>query len=116
MILLDAKIFDFIHQLVGKSRLLDLIAIFFADYIGYLLIIVVLFLIFSTKKIKTRIYNSAFILLSALLSYGILAKTIKFFYGKLRPFEVLEFVTKEDQKPPCIDGYEILNQSVALAF
>ena len=91
MISLDTKIFDFIHQLVGKSRLLDLIAIFFADYIGYLLIIVVLFLIFSTKKIKTRIYNSAFILLSALLSYGILAKTIKFFYGKLRPFEVLEF-------------------------
>ncbi|MBU4348269.1 phosphatase PAP2 family protein [Patescibacteria group bacterium] len=113
MFSLDIKIFDLIHQLVGKSRLLDLTAIFFADYVGYLLIIVVLFLIFSnpplkdeygtSKELKTRIYNSAFILLSALLSLGIFTKTIKFFYDKPRPFVALEF-------------QPLMNQAVESAF
>lgn len=86
MISLDLRIFNFIHQLVGKSRLLDLLAIFFADYSGYLLALIALFLIFSPKKWKARLYNLSFVSLVLLLSRGIITETIRFFYDRTRPF------------------------------
>ena len=88
---LDEKIFNFIHQLVGKSRLLDLSAIFFADYSGYILILIALVLIFSAKKYKDRIYNLAFVSLIVLLSNGIITQTIRFFFFRERPFVQLGF-------------------------
>ncbi|MDO8443184.1 MAG: phosphatase PAP2 family protein [bacterium] len=91
MFSLDEKIFNFIHQLVGKSRLLDLLAIFFADYSGYILILIALVIIFSAKKYKDRIYNLAFISLILLLSNGIITQTIRFFFFRERPFAVLNF-------------------------
>ncbi|MEK7478588.1 MAG: phosphatase PAP2 family protein [Patescibacteria group bacterium] len=92
MFSLDEKIFNLIHQLVGKSRLLDLSAIFFADYSGYILILIALVLIFSAKKYKDRIYNLAFVSLILLLSNGILTQTIRFFFFRKRPFVELDFV------------------------
>lgn len=91
MFLLDEKIFNFIHQLVGKSRLLDLSAIFFADYSGYILILITLVLIFSVKKYKDRLYRLAFISLTLLLSNGIFTETIRFFFFRKRPFVELGF-------------------------
>jgi len=92
MFTLDEKIFNFIHQLVGKSRLLDLSAIFFADYSGYILILIALVVIFSAKKYKDRIYNLAFVSLILLLSNGIFTETIRFFLFRERPFVKLGFV------------------------
>src|SRR3989344_3630348 len=92
MMLLDENLFNFIHQLVGKSRLLDLIAIFFADYSGYILILIALVIIFSTKKYKDRIYNLAYISLALLLSTGIFTQTIRFFFFRQRPFAELGFI------------------------
>jgi undecaprenyl-diphosphatase len=92
MFSLDEKIFSFIHQLVGKSRLLDLSAIFFADYSGYILILIALVLIFSAKKYKDRIYNLAFVSLALLLSSGIFTPTIRFFFFRERPFVHLDFI------------------------
>jgi len=92
MFLLDEKIFNFIHQLVGKSRLLDLSAIFFADYLGFIIILISLFLIFSSKKIKDSIFNVAFVSLIVLLSRGIFTETLRFFLFRKRPFVELDFV------------------------
>src|SRR3989344_8371027 len=92
MMLLDENLFNFIHQLVGKSRLLDLIAIFFADYSGYILILIALVIIFSAKKLKDSIYNLAYISLALLLSTGIITQTIRFFFFSNRPFVDLNFV------------------------
>lgn len=92
MFTLDENLFNFIHQLVGKSRLLDLIAIFFADYSGYILILIALVIIFSAKKYKDRIYNLAFVSLALLLSTGILTQTIRFFFFRERPFAILGFM------------------------
>ena len=91
MFSLDEKIFNLIHQLVGKSRLLDLSAIFFADYSGYILILIALVIIFSAKKYKDRIYNLAFVSLILLLSNGIITQTIRFFFFRERPFAALNF-------------------------
>jgi undecaprenyl-diphosphatase len=92
MFSLDEKIFNLIHQLVGKSRLLDLSAIFFADYSGYILILIALVLIFSLKKYKERVLNLAFISLTLLLSDGIITQTIRFFFFRKRPFVELDFI------------------------
>jgi undecaprenyl-diphosphatase len=91
MFLLDEKFFNFIHQLAGKSRLIDLVAIFFAQYSGYLLVIIALTLIFSAKKFKDKIFNLAFVSLILLLSRGIFNETIRFFYFRPRPFVRLGF-------------------------
>ncbi len=88
---LDEKFFNFIHQLVGQSRLLDLVAIFFADYSGYILILIALVIIFSVKKYKDRIFNLAFVSLILLLSNGIITQTIRFFFFRERPFVRLNF-------------------------
>jgi len=92
MFSLDENIFNFIHQLVGKGRLLDLSAIFFADYFGYILILIALVMIFSAKNFKDRIYNLAFVSLILLLSNGVFTQTIRFFYFRNRPFVDLDFV------------------------
>ncbi len=92
MFLLDENFFAFIHQFVGKSRLLDLLAVFFAEYSGYLLVIIVLVLIFSGKKAKNNIFNLAFVSLILLLSRGIFTETIRFFYFRIRPFAKLAFM------------------------
>lgn len=89
---LDEKFFSFIHQLAGKSRLLDLSAIFFADYSGYILILIALVIIFSAKKYKDRVYNLAFVSLILLLANGIFTETIRFFFFRTRPFVQLNFV------------------------
>jgi undecaprenyl-diphosphatase len=91
MFSLDLKIFNFIHQLAGHNRLLDLTAIFFADYSGYVLVLIVIFLIFSSKKWKENIYNLAFVSLILLLSRGIFTETIRFFFFRIRPFVQLGF-------------------------
>jgi len=91
MLVLDEKIFNFIHQLVGHSRLLDLLAIFLAQYSGYILVLIAIFIVFSSKKYKVRLYNLAFVSLIILLSNGLFTKTIRFFFFKSRPFVDLGF-------------------------
>jgi len=92
MFSLDEKFFNSIHQLVGQSRLLDLFAIFLADYLAYILILIVLVIIFSAKKYKNRIYNLAFVSLALLISNGIFTETIRFFFFRKRPFVELDFI------------------------
>lgn len=91
MFSLDLQIFNFIHQLVGKSRLLDLTAIFFADYFGYIFVLVFLFIIFSSKKLKEAMFNLSFVSLAILLSRGIFTEVLRFFFFRNRPFVELGF-------------------------
>ncbi len=91
MFSIDLKIFNFIHQLAGHNRLLDLLGIFLADYSGYILALMAVFLIFSSKKFKDNIYNLAFVSLILLLSRGIISESIRFFFPRIRPFVRLGF-------------------------
>ena len=119
MMLLDENLFNFIHQLVGKSRLLDLIAIFFADYSGYILILIALVIIFSAKKLKDSIYNLAYISLALLLSTGIITQTIRFFFFSNRPFVDLNFVpliTKSASEASLPSGHASFFFALAFAI
>ncbi|TSC88783.1 MAG: bacitracin transporter permease BcrC [Parcubacteria group bacterium Gr01-1014_3] len=86
---IDLYLFNLVHDLAGASRLLDLSGIFLAKYLGYFLILATIAFLLSEKA--KFISNSIFILLSLLLSRGLIAETIRFIYPRLRPFVALDF-------------------------
>ncbi|MBI4991821.1 MAG: phosphatase PAP2 family protein [Candidatus Harrisonbacteria bacterium] len=88
---MDQQLFLFIHNLAGKSRLLDFLAIFFAEYAGYFLIVAAIILISALNEWKKRFYYFAWIILSVVLSRGILTEAIRLIYFKERPFLALGF-------------------------
>jgi len=87
---LDQSIFNFIYNLSGENQLLDFLGVFFADYAGYLLLLVVLITVFFFESWKKKIYYLSLISLSTLISRGIITELVRFFYYKSRPFEALE--------------------------
>jgi undecaprenyl-diphosphatase len=95
---LNQAIFNLIHGLAGRNRLIDLLGIFFSDYFGYLLLAAVLYLIFSQKDWRKRYRDFLFVALTAILSRGLFTEIIRFFYNHPRPFVALGFnplVTKD---------------------
>lgn len=87
--MLDQKIFSLINGLAGKSNLLDFLGIFFADYLGYFLIIIFFILIFTLDGWKKKLHYSAFAALTIILSRGVFTELVRFFYHRPRPFSVL---------------------------
>ena len=86
----DLKIFEFFNDFAYHSRAIDILGIFLAKYLPYLLIIVSLSLIFWSKKnqIKNRIVVFLAIA-SALVARFIVKTAILFFYHRPRPYESL---------------------------
>lgn len=94
---LDQTFFLWIHGLAGKSRLLDFLGIFLADYLGYILTVGALATIWALGDWKRRIHYFSFLALVLILSRGIFTELIRFFYHRPRPFSVLDF-------KPLIEG------------
>lgn len=86
----DIIVFQFINSLAGKSKILDWLGVFLADYLGYFLILLAVLLVLTRKEWKQRFYFFFLAALSVILSRGIITETIRFFYSRLRPFSVLE--------------------------
>lgn len=87
----DLSIFNFIHQFAGRYKLLDFLGIFLATYLGWVLILITIVLIFKEKGWHKKIYLFSLIALSLILSRGILTEIIRFFYDRERPFSALGF-------------------------
>lgn len=85
----DLALFNFIHAPAGRWFLLDWLAIFLAVYVGYILVVLFLVMVFKEKDRKKRAYAFAWWVLSAIVSRGIIAQVFYFFYHRLRPFEAL---------------------------
>lgn len=89
--MIDLQLFNLINGLAGKSRVLDLLGIFLADYLGYFLILLALYLIFSrSTDWRIRYQSLLFTVLALILARGILTEIIRFFYNRPRPFAALE--------------------------
>ncbi len=88
---MDLYFFQFINGLAGRLWPLDWLAVFFADYFGYFLILIVPILFLREKNGKKRIYFFSLTVLSLILSRGIITEIIRFFYYRPRPFVVLGF-------------------------
>src|SRR3989344_4016601 len=86
---MDLYFFNIIHNFSGKWLFLNWLGVFFADYLGYFMILAALVLIFKKTKSWEKIYFFSFIFLSLILARGIIAEAVKFFTARPRPFFVL---------------------------
>lgn len=86
----DISFFQLINSLAGKSKILDWLGIFLAEYLGYFLILLAVLLIVTRKNWKERFYFFSLTVLLIILARGIITELIRFFYSRPRPFSVLE--------------------------
>lgn len=86
---MDFSLFQFINNLSGKWWLFDWLDIFFASYLGYLLVFVFLVLLLKEKNWRQRIYFFSLASLSVILSRGLITEIVRFFYPRQRPFLTL---------------------------
>ncbi len=80
----DEALFAAINNFAGKLPFLDWIAIFFAEYSGYLLGIFIIFLLF--KQFKKYKNLAIYALISGIFSRFFVVWAIRLFYQKPRPF------------------------------
>lgn len=85
----DLSIFNVLHAVADRWFPLDWLAIFFAEYLGYLLIAVFAIVVVKERDRKKRAYAFAWWALAAIISRGIVAQAIHFFYQRPRPFVAL---------------------------
>jgi undecaprenyl-diphosphatase len=86
----DLSFFRLVNNLAGKYWPLDWLGIFLAEYLGYFLILGIVYLLIKEKNWRWRIYFFSLTTLSVILARGIITEIIKFFYYQPRPFLVLE--------------------------
>jgi len=85
----DQSIFEALYALAGKSQLLDFAGIFFASYLPYLLLVLFFVFLLRERRWKVRFYNFVFVALAVILSRGLFAEIIRFFYYRPRPPVIL---------------------------
>ncbi|MBL7142459.1 MAG: phosphatase PAP2 family protein [Candidatus Pacebacteria bacterium] len=91
----DLKIFEAINGLANQSKIIDALGIFLADYLPYLLILLLLSFLFWPKR--DRIKNRAMVLVSiigALIAKFVVKETILLFYACPRPYVDLPLTNK----------------------
>ena len=84
--LLNSTLFDFIFGFANRSLLLDDTIVFFAEYLPYLMLGGVGFMILYRKKPRMRLLLVIEATLALILSYGIVTASLRFFYHHPRPF------------------------------
>lgn len=85
----DLSLFNIVHGVADRWFLLDWLAIFFAVYLGYILVVIFLLTAAREKDRKKRFYALAWWALAAIVSRGIVTEVIYFFYQRTRPFVAL---------------------------
>lgn len=85
---IDYSISTTLVSLVGRWPLLDSIAVFFAQYAGYGLLIFLAILFLAQRAWGTVVLQA---MVAAFISRGILTEAIRFFWQRARPFEALSF-------------------------
>jgi undecaprenyl-diphosphatase len=81
---MDYLIFQSINNWAGKHSLLDYLAVFCAEYLGYILVAVLIALFLKDRQKYQSLIIKA--LSAVILSRLLITEIIRFFYPKLRPF------------------------------
>lgn len=82
----DLAVFNFLHDFAGQSSLINWLIIFFGKYLAYLLVALAVGVLWSENSWRHRAYKFALIVLAVILSRGIIAEAIQFFFFRARPF------------------------------
>jgi len=93
---MDYKIFQLLHQFAGRLAILDLLAVFLAQYLPYFLLLFFILLLFGklrygTDKWLKRLHCIFLAVLALLISRGLIVSALRFFWPRPRPFVVLNF-------------------------
>lgn len=86
----DSYFFHLLNSLTHKWWLFDWLGIFLAKYLGYVMIIIAVFIFLKEKKWRQKIYFFCLSVLSVILSRGVITEAIRFFYHRQRPFLELQ--------------------------
>lgn len=117
---LDVSVFQFLNGLAHRSGFLDLVGIFLAVYLPYLVGLAAVILILLERNWRQRFYNFLFGSLSLLLSYGLVTPFIRFFYDRPRPSLALPdaviLITKNLSEPSFPSGHAVFFFALAAAF
>lgn len=86
---IDLYLFNLLNQFAGKWPWLDYSAMFFADYLGYVLLaVLVLFLAVNSKKYWRMVLEAA---VAAIVTKFVLVEIIRIIWFRARPFVALNF-------------------------
>jgi len=109
---LDLYLFNFINGFAKKQKWLDFVAIFFARYLGYIIIVVLAVLAF--KDINIFITP----VLAGLFSRFILNESVYFFYKRKRPSETVDTnqLLKNPNHPALPSGHASFFFAVSFAL
>lgn len=86
---LDQTVFWWFFRLSGQNGTLDDLIIFLAQYLPYFLALGFIIFVFKQKNWKIGFLVFAEGAIAAILSRGLIAETIRFFYHRPRPFMAL---------------------------
>lgn len=85
----DYSIFGAIYGFATRVPYLEWVYVFLAGYLPYILAAVFLYELLRVKDIKRRTYIFLLTIISVVLSWGVAANIIHFFYDRARPFVAL---------------------------
>ncbi len=81
---MDLYFFNLINQYAGQCKFLDNLAIFFAEYLQY--IVVFLLLLFLLKDFKKYLRMVVSAIAAAILARFVITEIIRYFIPRIRPF------------------------------
>lgn len=77
---------QWIMSIAGQYPALDILAIFFAEYVGYLMLVIVGIVMLLEKDVRRKMYVIFFSGLSVILASGIIKAALNYFFYRARPF------------------------------
>lgn len=114
----EVSAFQILHGLAGQSKSLDWLIIFLGNYSAYVFGLLALYWLWTEKNWRQRLYKFAFVLLTLILSRGILTPIIRAFHPRPRPFEVLNFLPliNHESGNSIPSGHAVFFFAIAFAF
>jgi undecaprenyl-diphosphatase len=91
MFSLDQRVFQLIYMTAHRNAFWNVLAIFFAEYLPYLMVLAFLVLVYYQKGWRRKVYLFCEAALAIILSRGILTEVIRYFYHEPRPFSFYGF-------------------------
>jgi undecaprenyl-diphosphatase len=86
MFLLDQRVFQFLYMTAYRNAFWNVFAIFFAEYLPYLMVVAFLVLVYYQNGWRRKVYLFCEAALAIILSRGIVTEVIRYFYHEPRPF------------------------------
>ncbi len=86
---LNGAIFQFFYNWANKNILVDILIVFFGQYLLYILVLIAGSMIFLEKDRQKRYYFAVLTILTLILSNGILVPLLNYFFYNPRPFMAL---------------------------